>query len=100
MAVMAWISGMTVGRLRRRVTSILKVLIAAVLVFALFYYRLITLDAVGVLFRNLLSPQWYSDSFLLLTCLSAIRWLFLLRAMGIDVALRPCFEIFAIKDLC
>jgi uncharacterized protein (TIRG00374 family) len=80
---------------RRSLATLLKLLIAALLVFSLFYYRVITLDSLQATFRD--RPIAASVIVVLFIgyMLSAVRWYFILHAMGIPIRLRPCAEIFA-----
>jgi uncharacterized protein (TIRG00374 family) len=83
------------GNIRRHLATVVKLLIAAGLVAGLFFYHVITLDALRTTFRD---PPIAASAFAVLLLgyvLSAARWYFLLRAMGIYVRLRPCAEIFA-----
>ena len=83
------------ARLRRRLSTFVKLLISAALVAALFYYNVITLQALGTTFRDW--PVALSAFAVLLVgyVLSALRWYALLHAIGIRIRLRPCAEIFA-----
>ncbi len=83
------------GSVRRHLATVVKLLIAGGLVAGLFFYHVITLDALRTTFRD---PPIAASAFAVLLLgymLSAARWYFLLRAMGIHVRLRPCAEIFA-----
>jgi uncharacterized protein (TIRG00374 family) len=80
---------------RRHLVTIVKLLFACGLVAGLFFYQVITLEALRATFRD---PPVAALAFALLLLgyvLSAARWYFLLHAMGIQVRLRPCAEIFA-----
>jgi len=83
------------ARFRRRLSTFVKLLISAALVAALFYYDVITLQALAATFRDW--PVALSAFVVLLVGygLSALRWYALLHAIGIRIRLRPCAEIFA-----
>ena len=84
-----------VGSVRPHLATLLKLLISAALVFTLFYYKVISIDALQATFRD---PVVAASAFAVLLLgygLSAVRWYFLLHAMGIAVRFRPCAEIFA-----
>src|SRR5262245_31447816 len=83
------------ARFRRRLSTLVKLLISAALVAALFYYDVITLKALATTFRDW--PVALSAFAVLLVgyALSALRWYALLHAIGIRIRLRPCAEIFA-----
>ena len=83
------------ARLRRRLSTCVKLLISAALVAALFHYDIITLQALATTFRDW--PVALSAFAVLLVgyVLSALRWYALLHAIGIRIRLRPCAEIFA-----
>ena len=83
------------ARFRRRLSTFIKLLISAALVAALFYYDIITLQALATTFRDW--PIALSAFAVLLVgyVLSALRWYALLHAIGIRIRLRPCAEIFA-----
>lgn len=83
------------ARFRRRLSTLVKLLISAGLVAALFYYDVITLHALATTFRDW--PMALSAFAVLLVgyVLSALRWYALLHAIGIRIRLRPCAEIFA-----
>lgn len=86
------------GRLRRHLTIAGKMLIAVALVFALFHYRLITLDALQKTFRD---PAVSASVFGLIFAgyaLNAMRWFLLLRTMGIEIKLTSCLKIFAMGN--
>ncbi|MGP0091073.1 MAG: lysylphosphatidylglycerol synthase transmembrane domain-containing protein [Xanthobacteraceae bacterium] len=83
------------GLVRQHLALLLKLLISAALVFALFYYNVISIEALRTTFRD---PVVAVSAFAVLLVgygLSALRWYYLLHAMGIAVRLRPCAEIFA-----
>ena len=83
------------NRMRKPLAVALKFLISAALVFALFYYQVISIEALRTTFRD---PVVALSAFAVLLLgygLSALRWYFLLQAMGITVRLRPSAEIFA-----
>ena len=84
------------GTTRRRLLTIVKIAIAAVLIGSLFYSQIITVQALGSIFGNL--PVAASAFVLLLLghALAALRWYVLLRTMAIPIRLRACVEIFAI----
>lgn len=84
------------GATRRRLLTLVKITIAAVLIGSLFYSQVITVQALGSIFRNL--PVAASAFVILLLghVLAALRWYVLLRTMAIPIRLRACVEIFAI----
>src|SRR3954452_11513162 len=84
------------GRPRRQhLPPVLKLLISGALVAGLFYYHVITFEALRATFREPAIAGLAFAALLLGYLLSALRWYFLLQAMGIHVRLRPCAQIFA-----
>ena len=90
-------AGPAKGRLiwRRRLIALVKVALAVLLVGGLFYYHVITLAALKATFGNVTSAAGAFAALALAYVLSALRWYFILHALGIPIRLRPCAEIFA-----
>ncbi len=75
--------------------ALVKVALAVLLVSGLFYYNVITVAALKATFGNLRSAAGACAALALAYFLSALRWYFILHALGIPIRLRPCAEIFA-----
>jgi uncharacterized protein (TIRG00374 family) len=80
---------------RRRLVGAVKVALAALLVSGLFHYDVITLSALKATFGNAKPAVGAFAVLALAYVLSALRWYFILHALGIPIRLRPCAEIFA-----
>jgi glycosyltransferase 2 family protein len=90
-------AGSAKGRLiwRRRLIALVKVALATLLVSGLFYYDVITLAALKATFGKMKAATGAFTALALACVLSALRWYFILHALGIPIRLRPCAEIFA-----
>ena len=75
--------------------ALVKVALAVLLVSGLFYYNVITVAALKATFGNVRSAAGACAALALAYFLSALRWYFILHALGIPIRLRPCAEIFA-----
>jgi len=84
------------GATRQRLVTVAKVAFAAILIGSLFYFQVITIEALGGIFGN---PPVAASAFAVLLvghALAALRWYVLLRTMEIPIRFRACVEIFAI----
>ena len=84
------------GTGQRYLLTLLKIVIAGVLIGILFYSQVITFQALGHILGNWPIAVSAFAVLVLGHALAALRWYVLLRAMGIPIRPRACIEIFAI----